>query len=130
MNSVTVVGNVTRDPELRYTPGGKPVCKFGLAVNRRWQKDGEWVEDTSFFEVVAWGDLGENVAESIPSGARVSVAGRLDQERWENDGGEKRSKVQIVAEDVSASLRFATVSITRTSRAGSNSEAEPAGATA
>ena len=75
-NSVTLVGNITRDPELRYTTGGRGVASFGLAVNRRYQQNGEWQEDTSFFNVVAWGDLGENAAASLNKGHRIVVTGR------------------------------------------------------
>ena len=74
-NSVTIVGNVTRDPELRFTPSGQAVANFGVAVNRKWQNrtTNEWEEATSFFDVVAWAKLGENVSESCPKGDRKSV---------------------------------------------------------
>jgi len=109
-NTVTVVGNVTRDPELRFTPSGAAVVNFGLAWNRKGQNDEEVV---SFFDVTCWSGLAENVAESINKGDRVVVYGRLDQRSWENQDGERRSKVEIVADDVAPSLRWATVEITR-----------------
>ena len=109
-NTVTVVGNVTRDPELRFTPNGAAVTSFGLAWNRKGQNDEEIV---SFFDITCWSGLAENVAESIHKGDRVVVYGRLDQRSWENPEGERRSKVEIVADDVSPSLRRATVEITR-----------------
>jgi single-strand DNA-binding protein len=109
-NTVTVVGNVTRDPELRFTPNGAAVTSFGLAWNRKGQNDEDVV---SFFDVTCWSGLAENVAESIHKGDRVVVYGRLDQRSWENPEGERRSKVEIVADDVSPSLRWATVEITR-----------------
>ena len=109
-NTVTVVGNVTRDPELRFTPNGAAVTSFGLAWNRKGQNDEEIV---SFFDVTCWSGLAENVAESISKGDRVVVYGRLDQRSWESQEGERRSKVEIVADDVSPSLRWATVEITR-----------------
>ena len=109
-NTVTVVGNVTRDPELRFTPSGAAVANFGLAWNRKGQNDEEVV---SFFDVTCWSGLAENVAESITKGSRVVVYGRLDQRSWENQDGERRSKVEIVADDVAPSLRWATVEITR-----------------
>ena len=109
-NTVTVVGNVTRDPELRFTPSGAAVTSFGLAWNRKGQNDEEVV---SFFDVTCWSGLAENVAESITKGSRVVVYGRLDQRSWENQDGERRSKVEIVADDVAPSLRWATVEITR-----------------
>jgi len=109
-NTVTVVGNVTRDPELRFTPSGAAVANFGLAWNRKGQNDEEVV---SFFDVTCWSGLAENVAESITKGSRVVVYGRLAQRSWENQDGERRSKVEIVADDVAPSLRWATVEITR-----------------
>lgn len=118
-NSVTVIGNLTREPELRYTPSGAAVVKFGLAVNRSYNnRNGDRVEQTDFFDVTAWRDLGENVAESLTVGNRVIVTGRLQQDRWENDGGEKRSKIFIVADEIGPSLRWATASITKTTRGG------------
>ena len=86
-NSVTLIGNLTRDPELRFTTGGRGVASFGLAVNRRYQQNGEWQEQTSFFNVVCWGDLGENAATSITKGARAIVTGRLEQRSWETAEG-------------------------------------------
>lgn len=115
-NTVTVIGNATRDPELRYTTGGSGVASFGLAVSRRWQKNGEWQEQTSFFNVVAWGELGENVAASITKGSRVIVAGRLEQRSWETNDGEKRSVVEVIADEIGPSLRWATAQVERTER--------------
>ncbi len=112
-NVVTIVGNTTRDPELRFTPSGTPVCTFGVAWNRRFDRGGEQVEEVSFFDVTCWSSLAENVAESIPKGTRVLVSGRLDQRSWETPDGEKRSKVEIVADEVSPSLRWASVQVNR-----------------
>jgi single-strand DNA-binding protein len=123
-NTVTVVGNVTRDPELRFTPNGAPVCNFGVAWNRKGQNDEEIV---SFFDVTCWSGLAENVAESISKGDRVVVYGRLDQRSWESQEGERRSKVEIVADDVSPSLRWATVEITRNEFRGDGGSAAPTG---
>jgi single-strand DNA-binding protein len=118
-NTVTVVGNLTREPELRYTPSGAAVVKFGLAVNRSYNnRSGEKVEQTDFFDVTAWRELGENIAESLTVGSRVIVTGRMQQDRWENDGGEKRSKIFIVADEVGPSLRWATAAVTKTTRGG------------
>lgn len=118
-NTVTVVGNLTREPELRYTPSGAAVVKFGLAVNRSYNnRNGEKVEQTDFFDVTAWRELGENIAESLTVGTRVIVTGRLQQDRWENDGGEKRSKIFLVADEVGPSLRWATAQVTKTTRGG------------
>ncbi|MCJ7438294.1 MAG: single-stranded DNA-binding protein [Acidimicrobiia bacterium] len=117
-NSVTLVGNVTRDPELRYIPSGAAKVVFGLAVNRRWQnkQSQEWEEQVSFFNVVAWREMAENVAESIAKGSRVVVTGRLEQRSWETENGEKRTVVEITADDIGPSLRWATAQITRTER--------------
>ena len=117
-NTVTLVGNVTRDPEIRFTTGGRGVASFGLAVNRRYQSNGEWQEQTSFFDVVAWGTLGENAAASLNKGTRVVVYGRLEQRSWETENGEKRSKVEVIADEVGPSLRWATAQIERTERSG------------
>jgi single-strand DNA-binding protein len=117
-NSVYVIGNCTRDPELRYTSGGQAVASFGLAYNKRKRSaDGTWEDgDPAFFDVTCWGKLAENVSESIQKGNRVVVTGRLDQRSWENQEGEKRSKVEIVADEVCPSLRWATAEISRNER--------------
>ncbi len=116
-NATTLVGNLTRDPELSFTNSGMAICKFGLAVNRRWQKDGEWEEKVSFFDVLVWGQFGENVAESVEKGNRVIVVGRLDQQSWEDkETGKNRSKVEIVAESVGPDLKWATTVVTRNER--------------
>jgi len=117
-NVVELIGNITRDPELRFTPSGAAVANFGLAVNRRWrnQQTNEWEEQTSFFDVVCWRELAENVTESLTKGARVIVSGRLDQRSWETQEGEKRSKVEVVADEVGPSLRWATAQVTKTER--------------
>ena len=117
-NHVNIVGNITRDPELRFTPSGQATASFGVAVNRRWQnrQTQEWEEAVSFFDVVCWGQMAENAAQSLNRGARVVVSGRLDQRSWENDQGEKRSKIEITADEVAPSLRWATVEITKNER--------------
>jgi len=119
ITSTTIVGNLTRDPEIRYTRDGQATTSLSVAVNRRWQDrtTKEWEESTSYFDVVCWRDLAENVALSLTKGARVVVAGRLEQRSWESDEGEKRSKVEIVADEIGASLRFATVDIHKVQRA-------------
>jgi single-strand DNA-binding protein len=115
-NSVTLVGNLTRDPELRYTTGGRGVASFGLAVNRRYQVNGEWQEQVSFFNLVAWGDLGENTAASLTKGNRVVVTGRLEQRSYETKDGEKRNVTEVIADELGPSLRWAQVQIERISR--------------
>ena len=117
-NSTTLSGNLTRDPEIRYTRDGQANATFGLAVNRRWQPRGsdEWEESTSFFDVVCWRDLAENVALSLVKGTRVVVTGRLEQRSWEAENGERRSRVEVTADDVGPSLRFATADVLRAER--------------
>jgi single-strand DNA-binding protein len=120
---VTLVGNLTREPDIRYTRDGQASTVLGVAVNRRWQ-DREtkvWEEATSFFDVICWRELAENVALSLVKGTRVTVTGRLEQRSWETDEGERRWKIEVVAEDVAASLRFATVEVQRVTRHASGS---------
>jgi single-strand DNA-binding protein len=117
-NTVTVIGNVTRDPELRFTPSGQAIATFGLAVNRRWQnrQTQEWEEQVSFFDITCWAQLGQNVADTLVKGSRAIITGRLEQRSWETDQGDKRSKVEIIADEVGPSLRWATADITRNER--------------
>lgn len=117
-NNVTITGNATREPELRFTPSGQAVANFGVAVNRRWQnrQTQEWEEAVSFIDVTAWAQLAENVAESVGKGTRITVTGRLDQRSWETQDGDKRSKVEIVADDIAISLRWATAEPVRNER--------------
>ncbi len=117
-NTITLVGNITRDPELRFTPAGQPIANLGLAVNRRWQnrQTQEWEEATSFFDVVCWRDMAENACESLAKGSRIIVTGRLDQRSWENQDGERRSKVEVVADEIGPSLRWATCTVTKNER--------------
>ena len=126
-NTITVVGNLTRDPEMRFTSSGQASCRLGIAVNRRWQdRNNEWQEATSFFNVVCWADMAENVSSSLTKGARVVVSGRLDQRSWETEQGEKRSVVEIVADEIGPSLRWARAELTRNERRGPNDFGGPA----
>ncbi len=119
-NSITISGNITREPELRYTPSGVSKVSFGVAVNRSWrnQQTQEWEEATSFFNVVAWRQLADNASATLTKGSRVVVTGRLEQRSWETESGEKRSIVEITADDIAASLRFATAEIHKVERSG------------
>jgi single-strand DNA-binding protein len=99
-NQVTLMGNLTRDPELRTTPSGATVCSFSLALNRSYKNaEGTWVEATDYIDIVAWGPLGERVAQYLTKGRPALVSGRLQSRSWEQDGN-KRSKVEVVAQDV------------------------------
>lgn len=117
-NTVTLTGNITRDPELRFTPSGQAVATFGLAVNRRWQnrQTNEWEEQVSFFDVKCWAQMAENVSESLSRGTRVVVSGRLEQRSWETENGDKRSKVEVVADEIAPSLRWATAQVSKNER--------------
>lgn len=100
VNQVMLMGNLTRDPELRNTPNGQSVCSFSLALNRAYKdQSGEWKEATDYVDVVAWGPLGERVAQYMSKGRRCLVQGRLQSRSWEQDG-QKRSKVEVLANDV------------------------------
>ena len=128
-SNVTIVGNLTRDPELRYTPNGAAVAAFGVAVNRRWQNrdSQQWEESTSFFNVTCWRDLAQNVSESLEKGARVMVSGRLEQRSWETQDGEKRSVVEVVADEIGPSLRWATAKVDKNERRSGDGGGAPRG---
>ena len=99
-NQVILMGNLTRDPELRQTPNGQSVNSFSLALNRSYKgADGNWQEATDYIDVVAWGPLGERVAQYLSKGRPCLVNGRLQSRSWEQEG-QKRSKVEVVAQDV------------------------------
>jgi single-strand DNA-binding protein len=99
-NQVVLMGNLTRDPELRQTPNGQNVCSFSLALNRSYKgADGNWQEATDYVDIVAWGPLGERVAQYLSKGRPCLVNGRLQSRSWEQDG-QKRNKVEVVAQDV------------------------------
>lgn len=100
VNQVILLGNLTRDPEVRQTPSGQSVCSFSLALNRAYKgQNGEWQEATDYIDVVAWGPLGERVGQYLSKGRRVLVQGRLQSRSWEQEG-QKRSKVEVLANDV------------------------------
>ena len=131
-NTVTVVGNLTRDPELRFTQSGQARAVLGIAVNRRWQnrQTNEWEEQVSFFNVVCWREMAENVSESLTRGSRVIVQGRLEQRSWDTQEGEKRSVVEIVADEIGPSLRWASAEINRNERSGGGGGGRGGGAPA
>lgn len=99
INIVALTGNLTRDPELRSTPGGTSVCDLGLAVNERFKQNDEWTERANFFAITVWGKQAENCAQYLAKGRPIAVQGRLRWESWEKDG-EKRSAVKVVADQV------------------------------
>src|SRR5471030_116070 len=100
LNQVTLMGNLTRDPELRQTPSGQNVTSFSLALNRSYKdSSGEWQEATDYIDIVCWGPLAERVAQYLSKGRRCLVQGRLQSRSWEQDG-QKRNKVEVLANDV------------------------------
>lgn len=113
-NSITLVGNLPRDPEIRFTATGRAVASFSMGVGRRYQVNGEWQEQTSWFNVTAWGQLGENAAATLVKGSRVVVTGRLEQREYTSREGEKRTAIDVVADDIGPSLRWATATVVRT----------------
>lgn len=116
-NSIRIYGNLTREPELRFTQGGTGICNFGVAVNRRYMQNNEWVDaPTNFFNVTVWGQYGENVAASLNKGDRVMVEGRLDFRKYENKDGIEVTTHDIVADEVCPSLKWATATLQRTQR--------------
>ncbi|MFM8957389.1 MAG: single-stranded DNA-binding protein [Actinomycetota bacterium] len=115
-NTITLVGNLTRDPELRFTANGRAVASFGIAVSRRYQVNGEWQEQTSYFNITAWGELGENAAASLSKGSRIVVTGRLEQREYTTREGDKRTAIDVIADELGPSLRWATAQVERTPR--------------
>jgi len=99
-NKVLLMGNLTRDPELRFTPSGSALAKFGLAVNRKYKAGDEWKEEVCFVDITVWGKQAENCAEYLSKGRPVFVEGRLQFSSWETDDGQKRNKLEVVAEKV------------------------------
>lgn len=127
-NQVMLVGNLTDDPELRFTPGGAAVANFRIAVTPRVRDGDSWKDgETSFFRVNVWRQQAENVAESLTKGARCVVVGRLRARSWETPEGEKRSVTEIEADEVAPSLKFATAKVERTSRGGGGGDWAPGG---
>jgi single-strand DNA-binding protein len=102
VNKVLLIGNLTRDPELRYTPQGSAVCEFALALNHSYtnKQSGQKVEEVSFIDVVAWARTAEICAEYLKKGRQVFVEGRLKQDRWESPEGKKMNKIRVIAENV------------------------------
>lgn len=122
-NTITVSGNLTRDPELRFTQSGQAVANFSIASSRRKKVGEEWEEITSFFNCVAWGTLGENAAGSLSKGDRVIASGYMEQRSYETNEGEKRTVWDVTVNDLGAELRFANVTVERTERKTSSDRA-------
>ncbi len=101
-NSVTLVGRLTRDPEVRFTGKGQPVCRIDIAVNRRYKDaaSGEWKDDTSFIPVVVWGETASRCGERLKKGLPIHVEGRLQSRQWETKDGQKRNSLEVIARRV------------------------------
>ena len=124
-NHTTIVGNLVEDPELRFTQSGIAVTNLRVAVTQRIQQDGEWRDgDTSFLKVNVWRGQAEHLADSLTKGDRVMVTGRLRQRSWETPEGDKRSVTEIEADEVGASLKWATAKVERTSQRGNGDRAQ------
>jgi single-strand DNA-binding protein len=116
-NQVTLVGNITDDPELRFTPSGSAVANFTVAVNRRIRQGDRWEDKLDgFFNCSCWRDMAENAAESLRKGTRVIVVGRLNQRSWEDREGNRRTAVELQVDEVAPSLRWATAQIQKSQR--------------
>ena len=103
LNKAMIIGNLGRDPEMRYTPNGQAVTQFTVAVNRNYKgQDGEWKEETEWFRVVAWGQTGERAAENLRKGAKVYVEGRIQTRQWEDQTGAKRYTTELIADRVTS----------------------------
>lgn len=133
-NSITIIGNVTSEPELRFTPTGAANTKFGVAVNRKWKdRSDQWQEQVSFFNVVLWQEQAENASTSLTKGSRVIVTGRLEQRSYEDKDGVKKSVVEIIADEVGPSLRWASATVSKNERkegaySGGGQDSAPASA--
>ena len=124
-NHTTIVGNLVEDPEVRFTNTGIAVTNLRVAVTQRIQQDGQWRDgDTSFFKVNVWRGQAENLAESLGRGDRVMVTGRLRQRSWETPEGDKRSVTELEADEVGASLKWATAKVERSSQRGNGDRAQ------
>lgn len=126
-SSITISGNVTQDPTIRFTNTGKPVATISVAVNRRYQVNGEWQEETSFMNLIVWNDLGERAVASFSKGDRVIATGRFQNRQFTRKDGSTGTAAEIVVDDIGASVRWATVDITKASRsAGGFNQQRPA----
>lgn len=127
-NQAIITGTIGKDPDLRYIASGSAIVKFSVATNRRWKNktSDEWLEETCWHNVIAWGELGENVAASLTKGSRVTVTGRISNRSYEDREGVTKYTSEIVADSVAADLRFATAQVERTERTTAAAPAQPA----
>ena len=119
-NSINVVGNLTSEPELRFTQSGTAMVSGSIASNRRYQVNGEWQEQTSYFNFTAWRELAENIASTMSKGMRVVATGRMEQKDWTDKDGNKRTSYDLVLDEIGPSLRWATAVVTKVDKNGSS----------
>ncbi len=117
-SSSAFVGNIVRDPEVRFLPNGVSVTETAIAVNYRKKVGDDWEDNPSFLDLVIWRELGEHVADSCPKGTRVVVVGQIEQQRWETPDGDKRSRHVLTVEAIGPELTWATANVTRTTGGG------------
>ncbi len=125
LNRVTLMGNVTKDPDLRYTPSGAPVMSFGLATNRRYKKGEEWVDEPSFHNIVVWTSA-EQLAQRVKKGTRIYIEGRLQTRSWEDKEGKRQYKTEVVSDRVILISRFEGDNSGGNFSRGSSATSEPA----
>jgi single-strand DNA-binding protein len=126
-STITLSGNLAADPELRFTNSGAAVVKFRIGVSRRYQKNGEWVSKTSWWNIEAWNQLAENIAASFSKGMRVIVVGEVDADEYTTETGEKRTSTYVRATSAGADLRWATSTVERNPRSDENGGSKPKG---
>lgn len=123
-NNIRVTGNVTKEPELRFTKSGKATCTVGIADNRRYQVNGEWTEKVQFVNLVMWEGLAENAAATLTKGMRVTAEGRMEIRDYEKQDGSKGYSIDVIVDEVGPSLRWATASVERNAKDGMSSPAK------
>lgn len=106
INEVRLLGNITNDPDLRFTPSGSAVLSFGVATNRRYKKGEEWVDDVTYHNIVVWGQKAQSLAQRVRKGTRLFVSGRLQTRSWDGQDGKKQYKTEIVSDDISLVSRY------------------------
>lgn len=106
INEVRLLGNITNDPDLRFTPSGAAVLSFGVATNRRYKKGEEWVDDVTYHNIVVWGQRAQSLAQRVKKGTRLFVSGRLQTRSWDGQDGKKQYKTEIVSDDISLVSRY------------------------
>lgn len=124
----TIAGNITREPEFVTLPSGQSKLSFSVAASHRFQKSGEWTEETSFFNVVVWRKTAEQARKLLQKGMGVVVTGRLDQRSWENDEGQRRSAIEIVADNIGINV-WALDSVTPRQKSGTYAKVPDSGPT-